>query len=351
MTNHDLSQLPQIIGYPVTDDNDLQYHQLYKKTTREPGVMRGQHIQKALVSHLRRFTPYVMMEASNARYDVIAYVPDHVYFGKPPNGREEFACWRKYERVYCDLKREAILSEAECEYDECNHKNRFYLWGEETKGEDYLWDEFKDSCKCDRDISCPTWQHCRSIHRKRDDEGRIHIGRGLHLFEVKSEKDTLDRLSYQIPEMMDLADNVWLVLAANHETPQWLPPFIGVIRHNGKYFHLERRADGVRKEPAFYWQALRYYGLTQAEAQKLTTVGDRVHGLYRAWFINSVFHFSGWQNVAHQVVVDMTESLTWLNQLTNKIIQAKAFGTDVQKTINSFFDEMAESEAQEADDA
>lgn len=334
------------IDLPITDDEPLVTKHEYWKSPeeRESGVYRGNHLQSALAAHLKKYTPYVLAEASNARYDLIAYISNEAWFGTPPKRREELACIHRLERVYCQLKKGALFQEVDY-----RHIPITELWGREFSHTSEIWSEFKDSCKCDNDVQCPAFQE--QVFRTRvhsEKNGQVRIGRGLHLFEVKSEKDTLDRLKYQIPQMMDLADHVWLVLASNHEIPAWVPPFIGIIRHDGKKFIKERDSDGVRNEPAYYWQVLKYYGMTEAQTKELSIVGHHVHDLYRAWFINSVFHWSGFQEVGHQVVVDMSDQLHWITRLKTVIEESNRRGDslpETQRKIETFFSEAAKTGA------
>lgn len=324
------------IDLPKSHYDDDWFHRTPKQ--RESGVMRGNHIQSALISKLKKFTPYVVAEGSLARFDVVAYVRHEALLGKPLSEKEELPCFQRFKRVYCHVKERAILDEIDVTWSKDDNSSES-LWGIQTNHHQ-VWSEFKDSCKCSQDPSCPTYQ---SMVRPRG-EKEVNIGAGLHIFEVKSERDTLDRLKYQIPQMMDLGDHVWLVLASNHELPEWLPPWIGVIRHNGRYFEVERQSDGVRNEPAYYWQALKYYGMSDAEAKRLSIIGHHMFRLYRDWFINSVFHWSDYNEVGNQIIVDMSNHVDWMKRLKVGLTKLELEGPDlesskgIQMAVDAFFE-------------
>jgi hypothetical protein len=115
--------------------------------------------------------------------------------------------------------------------------------------------------------------------------------------------------------MMDFADYVWLVLGDKFPVPGWLPPFVGVIRYAGGEWVIERHPTGPLHSPALYTQCLHGYGLGEAEIKKVAAVLYKVKQMERAWTINAIFHFSGWQEVGHGPLVDMEPYLNWANDL------------------------------------
>ena len=290
-------------------------------------VPKGHELQFKLSEYLGQYFPYVIAETSNARYDLVAYLPEAVAMSEPPAKNEELACIHRYKRVYCRAKKQEIERQARRESNE--HREFKGLGGRDTllywKGKEYrdsghLFIDSRKECKCDESHECELYKEQAIIIKKWN---RPQLGPGLHVFEIKSDLDVPDRLTHQIPQMMEFADFVWLVLGDRFPIPDWLPPFIGVIRYDKGNWEIVRSPTGPLHSPTLYTQCLHRYGLKEADVKKVVSVLHNVKKMERAWMINSIFHFSGWQEVGHGPLVDMEPFLNWANSLRRIATEAE----------------------------
>ncbi len=134
---------------------------------------------------------------------------------------------------------------------------------------------------------------------------------GLHAFEIKGNLDTHARLIHQIPQMIKVADYVWLVVGSDQKIPDWLPPYISVLRYDdaSEDFKYERSCM-VEGATPLYWQTLTEHGIGETEARTLRFLNDFV----RKWNVNSMFNF----HVRHSQPFDMKEDIELLRQYATK---------------------------------
>jgi hypothetical protein len=279
-----------------------------------------------------------------------AFIPEgeHVGFFERP----ETYCWRKMDRYYCQEMYGALTEEAEVPHEERERRSkeglsteqladyeehhwrymdkipRYELGSKTYKDVGHLWTAWKDLCRCDDPHNCPTWRKMRKEQLKERKDG-LNLP-GLHLFEVKSDKDNYTRLVHQLPSMFGLADYAWLVLGEKQEIPAWLPPWIGVLRftEKKKRFDLEVRAKLIHKLPVMYRHVLGPHDTAQSLQPYI------VKALWRKWTINSLFWFQ-----TQQIVLDMTNELKALGQVSKWV---KTQGIDlntVQKSLVEFVGE------------
>lgn len=322
--------------------------------------IKGPDMQRLLSIHLKKFIPYVITETSNARYDVVAYLPEEIVMRAPPKAIEEVPCIFRYNRDYCGHKLHDIANLAHEAAREEMRKDR-RGWGERAglshgeslhhEGYNYIWNGKKYTKK--RQLFFDVREECKCVGRECEifkQQGRRlerskfrDLPPGLHIMEIKSDKDTPDRLVHQVPQMMELADYVWLVLGDRQPVPEWLPPFVGIMRFGGGEWIIERYPNGPLHTPALYWQCLHGYGLGDAEARRIANVLHKVKKMERAWMINSIFHFDNYPNVGHGVIVDMTTYIGWANDLRMKAVKVAGDKKRLVPEIERFFDELGEA--------
>ncbi|MCK9598851.1 MAG: hypothetical protein M0R06_07430 [Sphaerochaeta sp.] len=294
----------------------------------------GYELQEEFVKHLRTYVPYVRAEGSNARYDVIAYIPDNANVPMARKQTTELACYYRYRRTYCEWKKERIERGLDGVWRDGLY--RHILDGKEVNHYQ-LWAGIKERCKCDEDPNCE--QYLNQGWRKREPL----LPYGLNLFEIKSDVDNHSRLVHQIPQMMEFADHAWLVLGDEQTIPVWCPPYVGVIRYaQGKWAIEQQSSWKYQNHPKLYWQALAGYGLGDAEMQRSAKVLHQVRKMMQAWFINSVFHWEGMGEVMHGPIVDMTPYLDWASDLRAKAKKVNGDKKAMPKKIEDFFNELGE---------
>ena len=324
----------------------------------------GSDIQKHLFDFLKKYTPYVKTEAGVLRFDVAAYIPEGCYVGFEHD--KKLACRKRFKKKYCEVKWDAL--EEECEEISKDERERLaqpryqknledrarlkevdisnldeddkeyamhsalFCTPRERLGDmtltntykgsteaDSLWNFMKETCVCDNDMDCPTAIKCEEdkiVAQKR--WGNYF---GLHLFEVKSDKDTFVRLAHQIPLMTFFADYIWLVLGENQPIPEWLPLYVGVLRFvppDG--FKVERKGiesivSNTEMRNRSQRPVLSPHVLFDHDYEVPFSFQD-LHTLYKKWFVNSIFR---WDRENHDVIIDMSEELKSLVEWVEKL--------------------------------
>ena len=232
--------------------NDLEKEQAEKDKNKTP---IGTDIQRALRNECLKVSPYVRMEVgTNTRFDLVMYLPEPMPFitDKP----KLFHCWNKFRRIYCkriwnEVKENYAISlderkEMEKKWIKENPNSRtsyitiprYRYKDKEYNTDDDFWrsNAKKELAMCDQP-NCEWYKN--QVERVKEENKEYGFMQGLHIFEVKSDKDKHDLLLHQIPNMLAIADYVWLVLGENQPTPEWLPPYISVLRYNGESFDIE----------------------------------------------------------------------------------------------------------------
>lgn len=279
----------------------------------------GSDIQRALRDECRMVSPYVKLEAgTETRFDLAMYLPDGMPF--ITDEPESYHCWHKFRRIYCrDIWRTAIKEYAipdeerkqrREELKEKHKDERFYIPDVPQyryNGKEYKYEEDFWRSKAKKDIALCDQPNCEWFKERQKDKKakREEYGfmQGLHLFEIKSDKDKHDLLIHQIPNMIAIADYVWLVLGENQPKPEWLPPYISVLRYKDGKFTIEHYNEITIKQPPMYRHsfAVQGYKIENSEGYALTR-------LMRDWRINSMFHFM----FEGQIVIDMQDDIEQL---------------------------------------
>lgn len=292
--------------------------ELESKDRIKSGVPIGTDIQRALRDECLKVSPYVRMESGTAtRFDLVMYIPNGMPF--IVDSPEYAHCWNKFRRIYCKKKWADVVNtyriprdERERRYTEAKEKSgekyfpdtipQYRYKGKEYFMEDGFWksNAKKDIAMCDQG-DCEWWNRIQEVHK--EDREKYGFMDGLHIFEVKSDKDTHTLLSHQIPNMLAIADYVWLVLGENQPKPEWLPPYISILRFKDGKFTIEHKNKIEIIQPPTYKDALRSQGYRIESSEEYA-----FHRLMRTWIINSMFHYQ----FEGQIIIDMQEDIEGL---------------------------------------
>lgn len=283
------------------------------------GVPIGTDIQRALRDECLKVSPYVRMESGSAtKFDLVMYIPNGMPF--IVDSPEYAHCWHKFRRIYCKKKWDQVKLDFRIPHDEQNkryeelkekHKDEEYYYPtvptfrytiKEYNTESDFWksNAKKDIAMCDQE-DCEWWNGIQQKHK--EDREKYGFMDGLHIFEIKSDKDTHTLLSHQIPNMISIADYVWLVLGENQPKPEWLPPYISVLRFKDGEFTIEHKHEIKIIQPPTYKDALRSQGYRIESSEEYA-----FHRLMRTWIINSMFHYQ----FEGQIIIDMQEDIEGL---------------------------------------
>jgi hypothetical protein len=275
----------------------------------------GKVIQDALYKEMIKCTPYARIEVSTtARFDGVMYIPPGgQFFADEP---EKVHCPSKYRKKYCREKWRAKCRQLEIPneerqkmFDELRKKDSFQpapnyrVGGREFIEEGDLFRSIKDCALCVAG-GCVQLAHFQA---EADERRATHgfLG-GLHVFEVKSNSDNFLLLEHQIPNMVAIADYVWLVLGDEQSIPEWLPPYVSVMGFDGKKFKIERVAKISISQPPIYWHSFKDSGVDVGNPAI-----NSLARLYRKAQINSMFRFSCEGNIC----IDMSDELRSLFKL------------------------------------
>ncbi|MGC9554911.1 MAG: hypothetical protein ACP5EK_06330 [Thermoplasmatota archaeon] len=215
-----------------------------------PGAYEAE-IQETLAEIFRLMTPFVHAEPCRGFVDHIVYIND-----------ENLTTWI---RRILDQRQDAIQSAC-----------RYHQGGICRQHPD-------GSC---RGTACPRYRHLKSL--RHDLVAWFHPG--IHLMEIKSNHDNVQRFAYQLPQYCLFGDYIWLVVE-DASVPTWLPPFVGLIRYHRESLVVEHEATRIDRVPRLDARVVRRAYPQMRKIQTCTTF----LAFLRAWFINSIFN-DGWGN-------------------------------------------------------
>ena len=279
----------------------------------------GDEIQAALYDILGKITPFVKTEAQGRKFDLVAYIPNttHQVEGisrKKSKRPTDTLCYSRFRKNYCRRKLDKILMDCKSG-NKARHKLDhigMYEYNGKHYGYDGIWSAVKKACLCDSD-ACPTFKKDLKFRRRmwRQAEADLGIREGLHTFEVKSDFDTHDRLQEQIPRGLRVADYAWLVIGQSQTIPEWIPPYVGILRYTNKNhsFILVRKPHNLNESFTFYRHVLGSEGFSSKNSELEGTFmsATTFKTLLRKWFINSIFY---WDHEC--AIIDMTDELDHL---------------------------------------
>jgi len=296
----------------------------------------GKIIQDALLEEISQCTPYCRVEATiSCRFDAIMYLPDQTkMFAENSNSplycihlKGKTRCYEKYLALYkeCQIDHKEQLKIREERNLGYNETPQYRYEGVEyTEDKDLMKSDFKKQIKCEPN-GCELYQ--KQIQNSIDAHKRWGFMNGLHVFEIKSNKDKFDLLQHQIPNMAAVADYVWLVLGDEMKIPEWLPPYVGVMVYHSdtKKFTITRKREIKIDNPPMYWQALQGSGY-KIKNEQLYAFARLIH----KWHINSMFHFM----FQSKPCIDMTEDIKELIAFVK--VNEKKTMAELQKSLFDF---------------
>lgn len=271
----------------------------------EDNPKEGMVIQRALLKEMKKSTKYARIEATiSCRFDAIMLLPEETEFfatmENPPldciHMKGKTRCYEKYHEVIekCTIPHAELRKRMDVMQESRKDGERVY-WSDmpayrhndrEYKTEKSLISkEFRKEVLCNPE-GCELYAKQLEIKKKNNEN--YNFLPGLHVFEIKSNKDKFDLLQHQIPNMVAIADYVWLVLGDKMKVPEWLPPYISVMVYHSdtKKFTIERQYKIKISNPPMYWQVFQAHGY-KIETKELYAFCR----MMRAWQINSMFHF------------------------------------------------------------
>jgi hypothetical protein len=148
---------------------------------------------------------------------------------------------------------------------------------------------FKGQAQCSREDNgkncapqaCKYWTE---LQRRRSQIQRS-LQEGIHLFEIKSDHDSISRFGDQLPHYCLFGDYVWLVFEGA-QPPKWVPRFVGLMRYANSQIHCERKAQKINRFPHLDKRIIR---AAREDVRCIQNCQVWIKFL-RSWFINSIFH-------------------------------------------------------------
>ena len=313
-------------------DDLIDWDEIEKDQSEErikSGVPIGSDIQRALRDECLMVSPYVRMEVgTGTRFDLVMFIPDGMPF--IVDSPQYAHCWEKFRKIYCKRKWGDIQNNYRISFEEIEkrkkelreqHKEEQYFYPEvptyRYKDKEYMIEEDfwrsnakKELAMCDQ-MDCEWWNRIQKVHK--EEREKYGFMDGLHIFEVKSDKDKHDLLIHQIPNMISIADYVWLVLGENQPIPEWLPPYVSVMRFKDGKFIIEHKNKLEITQPPTYKDAMKRQGYRVESKEEYS-----LHRLFRLWRINSMFHYQ----FEGQIIIDMEEEI---DELMSFLERAKKY--------------------------
>lgn len=196
------------------------------------------------------------------------------------------------------------------------------------------YDKFSTLCK-EKRITC-TAESCGHYQALTTTKKEIKrsLKKGIHLFEIKSNRDTMSRFGFQLPHYCLLGDYIWLVIE-NKKIPMWLPPFVGVIRYTNNTLTINREAMKIERTPRLSKRVI--------QSADPTVVAIRNCNFFlkflRAWFINSIFQIEN--NGNNLIEMSHLDSIIRFQKKINKVRNVAYL--DITQ-LNEFIEELIQIE-------
>ena len=174
--------------------------------------------------------------------------------------------------------------------------------------------KIKKQCLCDGK-SCE--HYIKTLESRM--ESQRSLGKGIHLIEIKTDRDNIKRFGNQLPHYILIGDFVWLVLETK-SIPEWVPSFVGIMRYKNHTIYIERRPQKLDRFPYLNLSVIKKANKDISGFPTCSTLFKFI----QEWFINSVFQ---WENNGNNVV-DMSY-LTKLIKL-KKVVDEKKIDVNVR---------------------
>jgi len=302
------------------------------------GAYSGE-IQNAVNEIFESITPYVYHEARWGFADSLVYIPEKIVHEKIQQDKESIektplkVCRFYRQGDTCDLKRtkwDWNIKEGHSHMDIHNAEKqgkkikKLYTYTNKDTGEVVDSDKFdiinipkiKKQCMCNG----KTCEHYLKTLEGRK-ESRRTFDRGIHLIEIKTDRDNIKRFGLQLPHYILMGDYIWLVLETK-KIPEWLPPFVGILRYDDHTLFIERQAVKIDRFPYLNESAIKN---ADKNIEHFASCANHFKFI-QDWFINSVFQ---WKTVGkNKNIIDMAY-VTKLIKL-KKDVEAEKVDPDVE---------------------
>jgi hypothetical protein len=120
------------------------------------------------------------------------------------------------------------------------------------------------------------------------------LDEGLHLFEIKTDRDNIKRFGYQLAHYCLMGDYLWLILETK-KVPEWVPPFVGIMRYETETLYVERQAKKIDRFPYLNESVIKKADKSIESFADCSTL----YKFIQDWFINSVFQ---WKNDGKNII-------------------------------------------------
>ena len=278
-------------------------------------------IQNAVNEIFDEITPYVYHEARWGFSDSLVYIPEKIVHEKIQQETESkektsLKTCRFFRAGLCNLKTE--------KWDWNIKKGHSYsdIWNAEKQGRKikkiYTWTHketgeiinsrnldivniprIKKQCLCNGK-SC---EHYLKTLESRIEASRC-LEKGIHLIEIKTDRDNVKRFGSQLPHYILIGDFIWLVLETKN-IPDWVPSFVGIMRYKNHTIYIERRPQKLDRFPYLNESVIKKSDKNISSFPNCSTLFKFIQD----WFLNSVFQ---WKNNGKNVV-----DMSYLTKLIN----------------------------------
>lgn len=288
---------------------------------KKNGAYNGE-IQNAIAELFKTITPYVYHEARWGFADSLVYIPDKTISEKIQQDKEgadktPLKICRFYNRNMCSLKTQKWdwnikpghsyidVYNAEKQGKKIKKIKKVYIWTHRETGEIIESEKFdivnipkiKKQCMCDG----KTCEHYLETLESKQVALRT-LDKGLHLFEIKTDRDNVKRFGYQLAHYCLMGDYLWLVLETK-KVPEWVPPFVGIMRYETETLYVERQAIKIDRFPYLNESVIKK---ANGSIESFADCAD-LYKFIQDWFINSVFQ---WKYDGKNIV-----DMSYLNRL------------------------------------
>lgn len=278
-------------------------------------------IQNAVNEIFDQITPYVYHEARWGFTDSLVYIPEkiiHECIQQDVESEEKtpLKVCRFFRQDLCSLKTQKWdwnTKKGHSYMDIMNAKEqgkgikKIYTWTHQETG--VIIDsenldivnipKIKKQCLCDGK-SC---EHYIKTLESRI-ESRRSLEKGIHLIEIKTDRDNVKRFGNQLPHYILIGDFIWLVLETKN-IPEWVPSFIGIMRYKNHTICIERKPQRLERFPYLNKSVIKKSDKNISSFPNCSTLFKFIQD----WFINSIFQ---WKNDGKNVV-----DMSYLTKLIN----------------------------------
>lgn len=277
------------------------------------GAYNGE-IQNAVNEIFDKITPYVYHEARWGFCDSLVYLPEKIISEKIQQDKESLektplkVC-RFFRQELCNLKTQKWdwnVKEGHSYMDihtaekQGKKIKKLYTWKHRETGQSIDSNKFdiinipkiKKQCLCDGKVC----EHYLKTLESRKQMKRT-MDKGIHLIEIKTDRDNVKRFGSQLPHYCLMGDFVWLVLETK-KLPDWVPSFVGIMRYENHTLLIEREPMKLDRFPYLNLSVIKNADKNIVDFPTCSTMFK----FLQDWFINSIFQWK----TSGENVVDMS---------------------------------------------